>query len=368
MILKTDEFSTACQSILSAIDTKNASLYTETMELVANGNELCMNVTNREYFTTVKFALDEPTTFKASINAELFLKLISKITSPTIELTLEGNAVKINANGVYKIPIIYTNESMFELPKIEIQNITNTMTIKSSILQSILQYNSKELQRGIAVKPVQKYYYVDELGCITFTSGACVNTFTLEKPLKVLLGEKIVKLFKLFKDVENVEFKLGEDTLSQGITQTKVKFTGGNVELTAILSDAGLVSEVPVQAVRGMTTKNYSNEVVVNRKTLLEALTRLMLFNDDKNNYGKLTFTSNAIEICDFGGENKELIPLVNSVENLSYSAILNMDNLNLIINGCEDEEITICFGDSKAFVFKKQFISDIIPELRQAA
>ena len=45
MILDTDKFSTACQSILTAIDSKNVSLYTETMELVANGTILSMNVT-----------------------------------------------------------------------------------------------------------------------------------------------------------------------------------------------------------------------------------------------------------------------------------------------------------------------------------
>ena len=80
MILDTDKFSTACQSILTAIDSKNVSLYTETMELVANGTVLSMNVTNREYFVTVNFDLPASETFKASINAELFLKLISKIT------------------------------------------------------------------------------------------------------------------------------------------------------------------------------------------------------------------------------------------------------------------------------------------------
>lgn len=367
MILDTNKFSTACQSILAAIDSKNVSLYTETMELVANGKVLSMNVTNREYFVTVNFDLQVDETFRASINAELFLKLISKITSPTIKLTIDGNAVKIEGNGVYKIPFTYNNSSMFELPKIVINNVTDTMTIKSSILQSILQYNSKELQRGTAVKPVQKYFYVDENGCITFTSGACVNNFTLPKPLKVLLGEKVVKLFKLFKDVEDVEFSIGTDQVTQDISQTKVKFIGGGVELTAILADAGLVSEVPVNVIRGMTTKQYAKSVKVDRKLLLESLTRLMLFNETKN-YGKLTFTPKTIEISDWGGDNKETVPLVEEVPDLSYYAVLNMATLNLVISGCEDEELEISFGDSKAFVFKKQTICDIIPEIKASA
>ena len=36
-----------------------------------------------------------------------------------------------------------------------------------------------------------------------------------------------------------------------------------------------------------------------------------------------------------------------------------------LSLSGCEDEELEISFGDSKAFVFKKQSICDIIPEIK---
>ena len=124
------------------------------------------------------------------------------------------------------------------------------------------------------------------------------------------------------------------------------------------------MSEVPVQVIRGMTTKQYAKSVKVNRKVLLESLTRLMLFNETKN-YGKLTFTPTSIEISDWGGDNKEKVPLIDTVENLSYYAVLNMATLNLVISGCEDEELEISFGDSKAFVFKKQSICDIIPEIK---
>ena len=65
------------------------------------------------------------------------------------------------------------------------------------------------------------------------------------------------------------------------------------------------------------------------------------------------------------GGDNKEKVPLIDTVENLSYYAVLNMATLNLVISGCEDEELEISFGDSKAFVFKKQSICDIIPEIK---
>ncbi len=368
MILNSKAFTEACQSILFAIDNKNASLFTETLELVADGDVLNMNVTNREYYVSIAFNLEESVKFKAAVNAKLFLSLISKITSDTIELTAEDNFIKIKGNGDYKLPMIYNNGELMSLPTIDIQNVTNEMSIDSKILLSILTYNSKELQRGIAAKPVQSYYYVDENGAITFTSGACVNTFSLEKPIKMLLSDKVVKLFKLFKDSGSVNFTMGQDLVAEDVIQTKVRFSTDGVVLTAKLSDSSLVSSVPVEAIRGMATKDYSYSVVLHKNELLQTLGRLKLFNDGTKNYGKFEFTKDYVTISDWSSDNRETINYANECPTLAegYTALLNTDNLSLIISGCEEDYVTICFGDGKAFSCKQTNIVDIIPELVQ--
>ena len=365
MILRSKDFIEACQNILFAIDNKNVSLLTETLELSASGNVLNLNVTNKEYYVTVKFNLDEEVTLKAAVDAKLFLSLISKITSETIEIIAENNFIKIKGNGDYKLPMIYNNGELMKLPTIEINNLTNDMNIASDTLQSILVFNSKELQRGIAAKPVQKYYYVDEKGAITFTSGACVNSFELEKPVKLLLSDKVVRLFKLFKNDESVKFEIGQDPIDD-IIQTKVRFSSNDVILTAKLSDSSLTSSVPVDAIRGMATKDYLYSAVVNKNILLQALSRLRLFNDGTKNYGKFEFTKNNVTISDWSSDNKEVVEFANEVSNLeSYTALLNTDNLSLIIAGCNDDYITICFGDGRAFCCVQPSITDIIPELK---
>lgn len=366
LVLKTDKFKESCTIIKSAIDSKNISLYTETLMLCTKENILYLNITNREYYCKVKFVLDEPVPFKAAVNAKLFLDLITKMTSDTITLETDGRAVHIKGNGSYKIPIIFDNDVMLELPEIKLENITNTMSINSDILQDILIYNSRELQRGIPRQPVQTYYYVDEHGAITFTSGACVNSFNLEKPVRLLLSEKVVKLFKFFRDTDSVKFTMSQDKISNDLIQTRVMFESDVVTLTAILAENNLISTVPVDHIRNIASKNYLYSVVLNRDELSSALDRLMLFNVDKN-CGRLEFSDTKLYISDWSGENKEEITIQNDVgiqEN--YSAILNMNTLNLVLAGCKDDYVTLCFGDSKAFVIKKQNITDVIPEMRE--
>ena len=367
LILKTKDFQDVVKTILFAIDSKDVSLFTETLELKANGTNLDLNVTNREYFVTRKFTLDKAETFNAAVNARLFLNLISKLTTDTIEIIQEDNNIKVKANGDYKLPMIYNNDKLLELPTIEINNVTNEMNINSTILHSITNYNSKELLRGVIVKPVQKYYYVDESGAITFTSGACVNNFSLEKPIKMLLTDKVVKLFKLFKPGETVAFKIGQDAITDDLIQTKVKFETPSVILTAKLSDTGLVSSVPVNAIRGMANKSYNYSVVVNKNDFLQAINRILLFATNVT-YGTFEFSNSTMTIFDSSKDNKETLSLNNNCENLtSYSLIVDLNNFKLILDGVEDEYITMNFGDKKAICVKKANITDIIPELRGA-
>ncbi len=364
MILNTTNFKDACKLILAAIDNKESTLFTETLELKAKDRVLKLNVTNREYYCTVEFPLESDEVFNAAVNASVFLRLISKLTTDTIEITKESNYIKIKGNGDYKLPIIFNNDKMVELPTIEIENVTTTMHINSDILNSIAIYNSKELQRGEGTRPVQKYYYVDEHGAITFTSGACVNSFNLEVPIKMLLSDKVVKLFRLFKPNSSVEFTMGQDPVTEDLIQTKVKFAMPGITITAKLSDSGLISSVPASTIRGMATKNFPYSVVVDRIVALQAIQRLLLFNE--STIGEFTFKSDHLVVQDFSKNNTETIALVDDCQALEeYKMFLDLFKFKLILDGADDEYITLNFGDSKAVVIKKGSISDIIPEVR---
>lgn len=365
MKLNLNDFKEAAKTILAALDNKkkDTPLYDETLELQAAGSVLLLNVTNREYFATVKFDLPVEENFHASVNAQLFLNLISKLTSDEVELTIEAQNVKIRGNGTYRLPMIYKEDEMLVLPRIDLGTITHELLVKNQILQSILKFNSKELQRGTIVKECQSYYYVDNKGCITFTSGACVNSFTLSQDIKLMLSEKVVKLFKLFKS-EEITLRIGE-TEAGGLTRTQAEFSAGNVTITTILPvDSQMINQVPVDNIRGLASRQFPYSVNMSKELLLESLNRLMLFNSNKN-YGRFTFGNGSLILRDWSNENSEEIRYEEPCVSLgTYEAIINMNNLNLILTGCEEDTVKISFGNHTAFVVSKGHISDIIPEM----
>ena len=367
MIIDSKLFKNTCNAIYSALDGSEGLASSEILELKTQDNILFLNVANEEYYTSVKFELDHVEEFHATVNAHLFLKLMMSITTDTLELNIKDNYVAIKANGNYKIPLIFKDNSLYSLPKIIIDNKTVEMNIEGNVLESILNYNSRELAKSSYASPVQKMYYIDQEGCITFTNGACVNSFTLEKPIKVLLNNKLVKLFKLFKN-DTIHFSLGYDALSNDIIQTKVCFESNTMKLVAITGcDDTLLNSVPVKAIRNRATKSYPHTIVLNRNNLLDAINRLLLFTPATSSCSVNLFELNnqQIVIYDNRKENTETL-LLQEGSHLSsdkYSMHLDLLYLKSILDKCNEQFITINFGDNTAIVIVRNQILNVIPE-----
>ena len=377
MIIKTKEFKEAANKILLAanLDSSAANL-----ELVVRNSSLYLNVTNKEYYVAVKFPIETEETFRAVVDANLFLNLISGITTETFSLTLKDNTVLLSAGkSKYKVAMIYENENLMTLPVIAIQNKTVEMGISNDILMSILNVNSKELLKTkyLDVSELNKLYYIDETGCFTFTNGSCLNAFTLEKPVKLLLNDRIVRLFNLFK--EDVQFSLGQDPLPNGNIQTKMVLETPDTYLAAVITcDDTLIAKVqhPCEATKRYLSENYDHKLVLDTAELTGAINRLMSFTkNSKNSTEKvnMAYLPTAVKI-----ENGELIiqdkfdncePV--SIANESYSAgdyemYVNLYDLKLVLDSCKADHITLNCGNHRSIVVTRGPVANLIPEVRK--
>ena len=282
--------------------------------------------------------------------------------------------IQIKANGNYKIPLIYCNDKMMELDKIQIVNPTVNMEMDTEILRSILAYNSKELQKGvISNETIQKLHYVDSQGAVTFTTGACVNNFTLPKDIQILLNNKIVKLFKLF-DSDTVDFTLGYDALSDEIIQTKIKIASPTIVLTAILNcDNSLLKAIPVEKIRARANNIYPYTITISKNSLIQAINRLtLLVMPSKNKVadpgkfrpvGKFVFTKGKLTLYDVNKENSEEIAISGFESDEEYTAVFDLNDIKLTLDPCIEPYLSFSFGDGQAGVISRLNILNVIPQ-----
>lgn len=368
MIINSDSLKDISAKILAAVDTSEISTLTETLEMIVVDNNLYVTVTNKEYCVQTRLYLGYNEEFHTTVNAKLFLNLVSKTTTEDIELTVTDNCLMFKGNGSYKIPLIFDGTKLLELPFLEVENPTCDMYINGSTLNSILKYNSKELSKGIISHPVQKLYYIDEQGAITFTSGACVNSFTLDQPVKFLLSSKVVKLFKLFPDDE-IHFVLGHTVLADGKMQTRVKFENADTTLTAIVpGDDNLINAVPTKAIRDMASSIYPHQVTINKDALLQAISRLLIFRNSASSVqpiGTFVFDDKQVVISDGTKGNSENL-VYDSAEGLSaepYSMALYLNDLKTTLETYSDSHLTMSFGNHRSIAISKANVKMIIPE-----
>lgn len=376
MILKTKTFQEAANKILVAVGLDRSAA---NLELAAKDTALYLRVTNREYYVAVKFDLEEPSDFRAVVDANLFLNLISGLNSEEFELIIKDTHVAVKAGkSNYKLPMIYENDQLMTLPiiKLDKEQVTVDMSIEQEVLLSILNVNGKEIQkaRKLDVNELQRYYYIDETGCFTFTTGACVNSFSLEKPIKLLLTDKVVKLFKLFGT--DVWMSYGHQVNADNSLQPIVTFQTESVYVASrLLNDETCIQKIkaPCDAMKNLIKEAYDHNLVLSASELSAAISRLLMFH--KNSSAKvdlsfvpasIEFTETELTISDLTGDNKEIITIENgSATPGNYSMGVNLIDLKAVLDSCKNEHITMNCGNHKSIIVNRGSISNVIAETK---
>ena len=119
MILNTKLFQEAANKILLAVSADKTNI--ANVELEAKEKMLYLRVTNKEFYVGIKFNLESDEEFRAVVDANLFLNLVSSITADTFELTIKENVLFVKAGkSSYKLALIYENDELMKLPAIRL--------------------------------------------------------------------------------------------------------------------------------------------------------------------------------------------------------------------------------------------------------
>lgn len=373
MLIKTKEFQDACKKILAAIDTDATSKALpfgyDTVEVRGHGDGMDLIASNGTYCVKVSLGCEDAGgEWHAAVDGKLFLGLMAKFTADSVELSIDGNSLAAKGNGKYRFPLKYGDDGEpVSIPGIGLGEKTASFPIDGSILLSIAEENSKELAKKKATRPIQQLYYVDGKGCITWTnSSACVNSFALPKDVRLLLPQKVAKLFKLFSPGE-VSFEMGH-AAAGSIMQTRVSFSQGNVSMSAVLQgDDGLFASIPLDALRGRAEKDYESKATFDAAELAGALDRLGLFSSDAFSSPTATVSFSGTEAVIKeplrGNDESVRIEGGQGFEGKSFSFVI--DSVKSLLQGCKSKDVTMSFDDGPAFVVSLGTIRNVVGKAR---
>ena len=367
--IKTSLIKDLTNKINKGIEGERTVRISELLELSVINNKLVLAVTNTQFYLTIELAsgLQATDDLHVTIDADTFIKLISKTTTDEITLAEENGNLLFKGNGEYIFPLELDKDGNIKtLPKIDI-NETQTFEISGDTLYSIYSFGSNELVNDVPVEAIQKYYYVDNLGAITYTESPYLNNFKLNSNFQILINDRLAQLFSLFRG-QKVTVGLSKE-FNNNLYQNKISLTSGSIRLVSYLPDDTMVNKYPYNECRHLQENPYPGKITINRILLANALDRLNIFSVKDGNViykkaGKLNFTVDGLEITSVMDKNKELIPYESKPQYYAYSCYMNLAQLQRHAKANNENNIEINYGNDLCIMFSKDNYNQIIVEM----
>lgn len=374
MKLNTKNFKEIANKIVFAVDLDKSAA---AVEIAVASGLVRLNVTNKEYYVSAALPIDnDEASFRAVVDASAFLSLVGSLSSDEIDLSIDGAALKVSAgHSNYKMPLLFEGSEMKQLKPIVVEDATAAFNIKNSILQSILNVNRREIVKikNLEVNELQRLYYIDETGCFTFNTGACFNSFTLERPVQMLLNDRIVRLFKLFS-AEEVAFKLGYCRLDDGRLGTKISLVEDNMLVGAYITNAEeLLNRVkaPASAAKSILQRNFTYFANIDVQKLSAAVNRLMTFTKNTTVNANMSLVKASVRLAD----RMYITDAIGNIEAVDFEAesvipeeclfTINLTDIKYILEAYKTGIMCLkCMQSYNAIVTQHEQVSHLVPQL----
>lgn len=332
-----------------------------TLEIKTENGAVKFIVGNTEYVQELSIPTIGVTTgFDVSIDSSTFFNLLFRTTTETISLDLDDKNLKFVGNGTFVIPVIYDGSDMYKVADIPLENVTIDTSISYDDLNTIITYNSRQFDRGMGIDAVQKLFYLDNEGCITFNTGAVVTKFKLGATMKILLKPVVADLFKNFalNKVDSIAMKVGHKVDGQN-TYPVLKLTDGTYTLTIVCPLESLMNNYPVDKIRERATKDLGHEVTIECSNLSDAIDRFRIFTDGIVN---VTVDNSGMTIHQGTNEEKVLFESAISLPE-KYEFSVSLSYLSSILKSLPHKYMKFRFGDHVSLTVVTQNIYHVIPE-----
>ena len=279
--------------------------------------------------------------FYAVVDANQFSKLISKMTSDTVILSIKNNiwVLEVTGNGNYRLelplhedgkPIIYPD------PYMNLSDVQDCGTINKTTVQVILE----TLKPSLAVTLENPCYTAYYMGNRTVATDGCkiadMDISLLDEP--ALISSEMMDLLSIMTS-EIIDIHKSDNTF--------IFETDDCIVLGRILEG---IEEFAIDAITELVNVEYNSFCKVSKNELLQLLDRLALFvGPYDNNAVCLTFTNAGLQVSSLATSGVELIPYIDSGNFINFTCSIDINMLINEVKAIQNDIIELYYGDNNA-------------------
>lgn len=347
------------------------------IELETDNESINFKVSNYDYYLEVSILaneyIDDADKFHVTILADTFIPLVSKLETDEINMYERMNSLIIETNNSsYTFPIIKELGKTKCIDVIDFSATSDSYNVDSKDLESIANANAVGIADSIITRDIQQFIYVDNKGALTFTENIYVNDFQvpIDGEFKFLLNVTQAKLLNIFKGESNVSLEFEQESIYDTCQtlSNKLCLSNERIKLILITQNQDIVDKFPSVRIRTLVENDENTHIVLDKKTLDKALTRLMIFDKKFDitvmDYSKLVFKQDELELVSIKNKNYEKIPYINSQNVIEHESIIRFADLVKQLKAVNSKEIDISYGSRPAIVINSN-VKQVIPEIK---
>lgn len=335
-----------------------------------------VKVGNYDYYleASIPFEQVDEEGFHATVTAETFVPLVSKLETECVEISERLNALILTTkNAEYTFPII---KELGKVKSIDAIAFNPVRCIRSSITgaqtASIADTNAKGLMDSLFSKDVQQFVYVDNDGALTYTENIYINNFDKraesDGDFRFLLNCTQAKLLKVFEDFDTVNVAVEYQENYESAVKVQLSAADA-ITLTLITQPTQMVDKFPALKLRNLASAVSETHAVIDKKALEKALARLMVFDKKFDitvlNYSKFVWDTDSVKLVSIKNQNYEVVPYISGTNTSEHESIIRFADIVNQLKAVQSKEIDISYGDSPAIVINSEGLKQLIPEIR---
>lgn len=290
--------------------------------------------------------------FYVVVQAEMFSKLVARMTCETVILENTDSCLIVSGNGKYKIELPLDEEGEPIVFPDPVQSMpferVETADIHNTTVQLILNTAKASLADNIEV-PCYTGYYIGDGVVATDTFKICGIDINLwDTP--ALLSSELLDLVGLMTD-ENIEVVRGNSVIT---------FSSDNMIVYGHLMDS--IDDYQIGVIKTLLADEFTSKCKVSKNRLLQLLNRLSLFVSpyDKNAI-TLTFTNSGIQVDSKQSNSTELIEYMESENFAPFTCDINIEMLTSQVKACVADSVYIEYGKDNAIKLSEGNVTQVI-------
>lgn len=270
-----------------------------------------------------------------TIDANVFKNLMDKVTTKEVSLEIKDRYLEVNANGTYKIEIVYDDNQVLVMKNVDHDlDDAESFTIDRKVLEAALDYNEVS-----AAKTTE----------VLFETGAFVGAkiITTDEVLATVTHKELVKgkeyLFK-YSSLHLISV-FNKDELTFKVRGKDFYLTDGVNAVRGVFLDG--VEEYPKSELLDLVLGGDQQLFVVAKTAeLVNILDRLSIFVTPYDN-DKVDFEFNEDGLCIRSNQSKAVENILVDCETpiQPQKLALSLTPLKLQLNTIKDEEVKLYYG-----------------------